>query len=373
MLELTNLRHGAVLNHHDGKETPSGLEFVVEGLAASTAQVKVNGNTAVRCGRNFWAAVTLTSQFNDIVVAANDKFGEIQRKIQVVWDKKSYPRYNFFIDDNIFFLTDIARQKPNSLFEHFYLKALQETHRRYGTKFTLNLFYHNDHDDFMLKDFPANYKAEFKDHSDWLKMSFHAYSEFPDRPYQHATAEKIAHDYDLLHSEVVRIAGEDSFITPVVIHWGMVHPDHLSVLTERGCRVLSGSFMDSKTYVGEHDTKESVCDIGYYQDADTATWLAAKRRLFDFNHKICWEKNNICCNLVSQKEITETLNTSLTPDYTADTVNLATHEQYSFPYYFNYLADHLERIDLAARLVTEKGFKPVFYSHGFLGNTVWEK
>ena len=24
-------------------------------------------------------------------------------------------------------------------------------------------------------------------------------------------------------------------------------------------------------------------------------------------------------------------------------------------------------------LVTEKGFKPVFYSHGFLGNTVWEK
>ena len=48
MLELTNLRHGAVLNHHDGKETPSGLEFVVEGLAASTAQVKVNGNTAVR-------------------------------------------------------------------------------------------------------------------------------------------------------------------------------------------------------------------------------------------------------------------------------------------------------------------------------------
>ena len=84
MLELTNLRHGAVLNHHDGYETSAGLEVILEGLAPSMAQVKVNGKPATRCGRNFKAPVLLTAQFNEIVVTANDKFGEIQRKIQVV-------------------------------------------------------------------------------------------------------------------------------------------------------------------------------------------------------------------------------------------------------------------------------------------------
>ncbi|MFA6929337.1 MAG: hypothetical protein WCT05_03345 [Lentisphaeria bacterium] len=372
MLELSNVRHGAVLNHHDGKETSNGLEFFLEGLAPSTAHVKVNGKEAVRCGRNFKALVTLTSKNNEIVVSSNDKFGEAQQKIQVVWDKKSFPRYNFFIDDNIFFLTDIARQKPASLFDHFYLKSLRETNQRYGTKFTLNLFYHNDHDDFSLNNFPANYKGEFQENSDWLRLSFHAYSEFPDRPYQHATAEKIAQDYDLLYSEVVRFAGEETFIHPVVIHWGMMQPDHLSVLTKRGCRVMSGSFINSKTYVGEQDTCEAVCDIGYYQDADTASYLCAKHRLFDFDHGLCWEKDALCCNLLNKEEIKNKLNTLVKPGYTADTINLASHEQYSFPYYFNYLPDHLERIDLAAQWVTENGFVPVFYSHGFLGNTAWE-
>ena len=49
-------------------------------------------------------------------------------------------------------------------------------------------------------------------------------------------------------------------------------------------------------------------------------------------------------------------------------LSLETHEQYSFPSYFNYLPDHLERIETAIRTATEAGYKSVFFAEGFLGN-----
>ena len=51
---------------------------------------------------------------------------------------------------------------------------------------------------------------------------------------------------------------------------------------------------------------------------------------------------------------------------------LASHEQYTFPYYKNYVPDHLLRIDTAARTAYEHGCKPVFFQQAFLGNDAWE-
>ena len=41
--------------------------------------------------------------------------------------------YNFFIDDNIFFFSDIFRDDPASLFDHFYLNSLRKVYEKYGT------------------------------------------------------------------------------------------------------------------------------------------------------------------------------------------------------------------------------------------------
>ena len=55
-----------------------------------------------------------------------------------------------------------------------------------------------------------------------------------------------------------------------------------------------------------------------------------------------------------------------------ETLNAASHEQYTFPYYPNYVPDHMERLAAAARgLVIDGGCKPVFFSEGLLGNTAW--
>ena len=55
-----------------------------------------------------------------------------------------------------------------------------------------------------------------------------------------------------------------------------------------------------------------------------------------------------------------------------EALSFASHEQYTFSSYPNYLPDHMERIGLTARLFMEHGFKPVFFNDGLLGNTAWE-
>ena len=56
-----------------------------------------------------------------------------------------------------------------------------------------------------------------------------------------------------------------------------------------------------------------------------------------------------------------------------DTISLMSHEQYTYEDYFNYIPDHLDRVELACRLATEHGYKPVWFPEGILGNNAWEK
>jgi hypothetical protein len=369
MLRITNLRNGTVLNRNNGVERDDSLEFIVEGVCESPGQVKVNGVAAERNNLVFRSPVRLTGAFNEIIVQTKNNYGEFRQSVKVVWDRQSFKRYGFFIDDNVFFLTDIHKDKSKSLFDHFYLKKLLEFHKNYGTKFVLNLFYRNDHAPFIIKDFPDRYKSEWRDNADWLQLSFHAYSEFPDRPYQNATPQKLAADYDLVKSEVVRFAGEQSFQPPIVIHWGMLPPDNFHVLSERGVKVLSGGFIDTKTYVGEADRTEHVTDIGYYQDLDKSLYLLNNHVLYDFEHALVFVKFDVTANLLRKDEITAQLKQTCANPVYNETIGLATHEQYSFPYYPNHIPDHHERMEAAIRCVTDRGYAPVFFHDGFLGNT----
>ena len=47
--------------------------------------------------------------------------------------------------------------------------------------------------------------------------------------------------------------------------------------------------------------------------------------------------------------------------------------QNTFPYYHNYLPDHMERIAKAAETMTANGCNPVFFAQGFSGNKAWNK
>lgn len=368
MFGITEPRHGAVLNLHHGRSTDGGLEIVVEGSANLLNAVSVNGAPAARAGTRFSAPVFLREGETEITAVTQSPSGTRRHSIRVLWDRIPYQRYGFFIDDNSFFLTDIARNRYRSIFDCFYLKQLKELHDRYGTKFVLNLFYRNDHDKdrFTLAEFPDIYKCEWEDNAPWLRLSFHAYSEFPDRPYQYAPGETLANHYDLVRDQIVRFASERVFAPPSVIHWAMATSTGLQALAERGVKMLSGMFLNSRTAVGA--SADSRPDIGYSLDIERSEYLARHSVLYDFDYEIYFVRVDLCCNLDTKEALAKQLAARFAaknPDF----ISMATHEQYSFPFYANYIPDHFDRMETAIRIVTERGYKPVFHHEGFSGSS----
>ena len=373
MNQITSLRTGTIVNKFYGKVQNGVLLLPVTGIAEEDAHVTVNGVEAQRLGLGFSAVVPVSEKFTEISMVAETTAGVTTHTVKVVYDKDSFPRYNFLIDDNSFFWTDIIKNRPRSLFDQFYLKFLKRMHDEYGTKFTLNLFFRNDHEPCELSSFPDSYKKEFADNAHWLKMSWHAYSEVPDRPYQNVPAEKVASDYDLIKSEVCRIAGEESFIPPVAAHWSMIRPDGMAELVKRGVRVMTSQFINPKTSLSEDQRGPHLCDIGFFQNLRECLYLEKEQMLYSFAQNVLYLHGMLICNYWTPAEIKEKLAQVQKESVRHEILSLETHEQYTFPSYFNYLPDHMERMETAIRFASEAGYKPVFFAEGLLGNTAWEK
>ncbi len=371
MLEILFPVHGAILNRHHGEENDWRLQIKVLGTARTTDNVKVNGVPAERSGEMFEAVIPLTECFNTITAEADGERGQSVRTIQVVWDKNSFRRVNFCIDDNIWFLAEIARDRPQSLFDHFYLKELRRLHEKYQLKLTLNLFEHSDSPGFDLKNFPDSYRDEWTANADWLKLAFHARAEFPDRPYQNAETGQLFSEYDRLYAEIRRFAGPRAAIAPANIHWAMVKPDAFPGLYERGVRFLGGMFLNARTRIGEAAGDTLTCDIGYFQSEENSLFIQRHQVRFDFRSQLAFGMESIVCNLEPVPELQAKL-TRLIDRTDCDTLHMLSHEQYSFPFYANYLPDHFERFEVMCKMLTEAGFQFVFFSDGMLGNQAWE-
>jgi len=348
--------HGAVLNRRMGRKVPGGLEIQVSGEAPAQDRVTVNGVPASRDGQRFTAKILVRHKETDITAVSEGAFGHRQHAVRVVWDKHSQPRYRFSIDDNIYFLRDIYRNQHASLFDCFYLKMLRDLHTQYGARFVLNLFYRSE-DGFNLSQFPDRYRGEWADNAHWLKLAFHADREKPDRPYQNASPEKLAADFDMVAEQILRFAGKATYVPPSVVHWAMVPPDSLKVLRQRGVRVLSGFFFHPK----------EGWDINYLLDDDRSEYLSRHDALMDFRSGILFSKVDLICNGTHVPDIAPLLSSTAADPNQAEVMDLFTHEQYFWPFYSHYLPDHAQRLHAALRWVTEHGYKPVFFHEGLLG------
>jgi hypothetical protein len=402
MLQITNIRQGAVLNHNHGVEDNKGLTVLFEGISDFPGPVTLNGVPARRDGRRFMGEVTLTQQFNTVTAESVSAYGNFSQSIVVVWDKNSFKRVNFYIDDHSFFWTDLAKERPQRAFDHFYLKKLKEIHERTGLKVTLNCFFHNDHFDCDITQVPDIWKGEFVDNSDWLKLSFHSLGEFPDRLYIEASEEEFARDYDMVHEQIVRIAGEESFITPNVIHWGIISPACVKVLKDRGVKCYSSAFRprlmggpsaieravgakSNTTANSQHSAaynrdRQLAGDFGFgfeehFSTIEEVSYMEQHQVMYNPHLDMTFFRCCCCCNLVPLDVIPGRLENSLAGSALSgnEAFCLASHEQYSFPYYHNYIPDHMERLSKSIEVMIEAGCKPVFFSDGFLGNEAWGK
>ena len=392
MLSISNFRQGAILNRHHGVETEHSLTVIVEGTNSFGTPVKVNGRTAEQTGLHFSCPVELTKKINIIEAATKTCYGEFSQKLTLVWDKKSFRRCNFYIDDHVFLFTELAKERPRKAFDHFYLKELKRLHDKYGMKVVLNSFYRNDHHEFTLDQMPDIWKDEFADNSHWLKFALHSYSEFPARPYADASRREFRRDYDLMKSEITRFAGENSFIMPGVLHWNNISPGVAEELQALGCtcysesmrhRVMSTPPFDELTLQEQQEKFRSEIYVSpneaiarHYGFAEEIDYLAKYPALYDPDMKMFFYHDWIICNLLELKDIPELFRKTLSTAerYKTELFSAGGHEQYSFPCYEYYQADHFQKLEETVRLMTgEANCKFVFYQEGLLGNTAWDE
>ena len=344
----------------DGK--PIALKIKVSGAAPPDAAVTVNGIACRRNGKAFETEIELRQKTNEILVKANSD----EVRLTVLWLKNSVPRHRFTVDDTIFCLREIHRNGYKSLFDDYFLGNARKLHKKYGTKFALNLFYETSEDEkhlnveresFNLSQFSDRYQSEWRDNADWLRLSFHSKREHPGEPYKDASAETLIADFVQMEREIKRFAGEETYLPAGVIHFGTIRPETYRPLAAHGVTVLSGYFT----------RRNGGYYVNYQMDDSRSEYLNNNDFLLDVDSGIVFSKMDMVVNLVPLDDIVPTLEKAIANPNTAEFVDLMTHEQYFWPFYKRYLPDHWDRLDRAFAFVTECGYKPVFINDPFLG------
>jgi hypothetical protein len=361
---------GAVVHERSGSpvvgtvDGPGGkrLKIRVVGSASPAARVELvdvkhpqQRIPVRREGAKFFADVLLADVKTELLATLTDaQGGKKTARARIVWLKDSYPRYRFQVDDNSFFTRDICRKNYKSLFDSPYLGMFRDFHKRYGVKVVLNLFYSTPEEDFNLGQLSDKYKSEWQDNAHWLKLAFHARNEFPNHPFLVRTSQQLAADIELIEAEIRRFAGAGVYTRMALLHWGTIRPESLRVLVDRGWRTLSGSAWPlrsaaSKPYRSQYQVPEYALP---YVDTHDA-W-------YDFQNGLLFSKIDLCCNRVPLKDTLPTLQRAYADPHTREVMDLATHEQYFWPFYKNYMPDHAQRLDQSFRFVTERGYKAIF-------------
>jgi len=197
---------GDMLCAYDGKEVNGALLTTVTVSAPPGSKLTINGIDAIPSGDAFIADISLKDYRNQIEVL-DAKTGDKQT-ISIFWLKHYVNKYRLSLDDNILFLKDIAEHAASyaSLFDNPYLAFLKEVHDRYGTKIHLNIYYQTE--GFNLSQMTDKFRNEWKAHSGWLRLSFHALQNKPDNPYANAGYDEVKRDFEMVKAEIRRFAGE---------------------------------------------------------------------------------------------------------------------------------------------------------------------
>ena len=299
---------------------------------------------------------------------------------------------SFFIDDAIWFLRDLARQRPKSLFDNAFLKPLKEAHDRYGLKLQINLFYRTDFfygmDEFTLAEVPADYKAEWQANKDWLKLGFHSLQEFPDYPWVNIDYADVKKLFGMIKGEIDRFAGEGVFTTALVPHWCPMSKEGCRALKDCGIRLMECSVGPRYRYDGDRnrlpyghalrlennrkpetaffwrDSRDaaimsSVCSYNHISAQQAKATENSYRYLVDGDTGMAFK------HLFNDAPV---LNLVDVPTLKADTAKLlgrehlvfSTHEQYFFKDYLAYQPDYMEKIMVMSEMMRANGYRFIF-------------
>lgn len=295
---------------------------------------------------------------------------------------------SYFCDDAIWALRDVTRHAQRSLFDHPFFSVLRECHDKYGLTAQINLFYRTDFfygmDEFTLADVTDAYMEEFRANADWLKLGFHSLQEFPDYPWINANYGDVKKLFEMIRSEVVRFAGEESFAYACVPHWCPMSKDGVRALKDCGIRVMECSVGPRYRYDGRAERlpyghafrlmqnrkrevgfywresrntaiSASICSYNHISEAQAAQTALSFGYVHDrvtgmnFKHMFC---DAPCLNLCTLETLRADIGKILGKEY----LIFSNHEQYFFRDYLAYQPDYSDKIRLMCRMMRENGY-----------------
>jgi len=295
----------------------------------------------------------------------------------------------FFIDDTIWCLRDVTRQRPASLWDNGFFAMLKRAHDEYAMTVQLNLFYRTDFwydsDEFNLTMMTDAYKSEFEAASDWLRFAFHAKQEFPDYPYINSTYDDVKGDYTAVKNEIIRFAGEKSLSDSLVIHWMPMSKEGCRALRDCGVRIVSPTHGDARDYTEakqlgisqthiarmmhrrtpearpyvlcKFDKKTpSLCGHNHITEEEFGTIKYRNRSIKDEYSGLSFLRigGGPCLNNNTKEQITERIGEMV--DEGAELIGICVHEQYYYPDYAAYIPEYAERVYLYGELMQKYGF-----------------
>lgn len=299
---------------------------------------------------------------------------------------------HFLIDDVIWVLRDVARERPASLFDNAYLKMLKKAHDDYGVKTQLNVFYRTSYfygnDEFTLAEMPDCYKSEWEAASDWLKLTFHAKEEFPDYPLVNARYEDVKPLFDTVKAEILRFAGERSFTYGYCPHWNTVSKEGVRALYDCGVRIMDVSVGESKEYSGDPNSlpyghamrlmqnrqpevrvysrggpdaaiNNSICAYNHLSPEQLAQTVGTLNSIYDKGTGMKFKKfhlPDLTLNLIPY----ENIDTVFAPFIGREYIGVCTHEQYFYEDYLAYQPDYAEKVYKMGKILHDNGYEFIF-------------
>ena len=298
-----------------------------------------------------------------------------------------------YVDDCIWFLRDLARQRPKSIFDHPFLGGFRKVHEATGLKVQFNLFYRTDFfygmDEFTLAEVPDDYKVEFQANADWIKFGFHSLQEFPDYPWINADYDDVAKCLKMIRGEVARFAGDNMFARALIPHWVPMSKEGVRALVDGGIKILYATAGKRYAYNGNPDvlpyghsfrlesnrkpetalyTRDaymaslaaSICGYNHIESEKNERIRKENRYVFDPDTGMAFRdfctRPMSCINIHSLDQ----LKVDLDVVKDANFVGYGNHEQYFFRDYLAYQPEYMEKEMLCARTLRERGHRFVF-------------
>ncbi len=348
-IRFTEPLTGSFFLFTDEKRQHGGAHAECRLSAPRGHRITVNGLLCTEQKGEYRVTVPLPKQGHQLLLAEDSTDGS--RAICEVY-RVDLPQkvYRVSVDDNIWFLQDIAQNQAHyqSIFQNPYLAMYRRLHEEYGTKFHFNIYFTcPEHGGFSLPSLSDRFRAEWQSVNDWMTLSFHARADLPNWPYSHAGYQEVYADCRAVMDEIERFAGYRGYVT--TLHFAEATKDGIRALFDCGVRALLGDFSR------DENGKGKLC---YF--ASEEEFEAVRRRCFrrDPDTGMIFFACDTVLNTMPPDKIRAELSQFAVTYPDRAFVDLLIHEQYFYPDYENHLPDYEARLRTGIEWCRDRGYVP---------------